>query len=251
MPRSQDIPIFSGIVLVVALILFVQATTYFRLWLRARTSNAPVSILELLGMHLRGVPRALIVDSRISAAQAGIPLETLDLEAHHLSGGDVAQVIQALVAARKAGIPLTFSRACAIDLAGKGTSKTVLEAVRTSINSNVIDCPPADMGGGGKIDAAAADGIPLRVRARVTVRTNLDRFIGGATEETLIARVSEGIVACIASAATHTDVLDNPGGIAQCVLAKGVDTGTAFDILSIDLAEVVVDKNVSSKLKAA
>lgn len=242
--------IIIGIALILALVVFILVATFFKLWLRARISNAPVSILNLLAMYLRGVPNALIVDNRITAAKAGIPIMTDQLEAHYLSGGDVTHVVLSLVAADKAGIPLNFNRACAIDLACKGTSKTVLEAVRTSINPKVIDCPQPDMGRGGKIDAVAKDGISLRVRARVTVRTNLDRFVGGATEETVIARVGEGIVTCIGSAASYKDVLENPDSISKLVLTKGVDAGTAFEILSIDIADVDVGENVGAKLQA-
>jgi uncharacterized protein YqfA (UPF0365 family) len=155
-----------------------------------------------------------------------------------------------LVAADKAGIPLTFDRACAIDLACKGTAKTVLDAVRTSINPKVIDCPHPDMGRGGKIDAVAKDGISLRVRARVTVRTNLDRFVGGATEETVIARVGEGIVSSIGSSDSYKNVMENPDNISKLVLHKGVDAGTAFEILSIDIADIDVGENVGAKLQA-
>jgi uncharacterized protein YqfA (UPF0365 family) len=220
-----------GIVLVITLVLFLLVAKFFNLWLRARIANAPVSFTTLLAMWLRGVPNALIVDTRITAAKAGIPIETDQLEAHFLAGGDVTHVVLSLIAADKAGIPLNFDRACAIDLACKGTGKTVLEAVRTSINPKVIDCPHPDMGRGGKIDAVAKDGISLRVRARVTVRTNLDRFVGGATEETVVARVGEGIVTCIGSASSYKDVLENPDSISKLVLAKGVDAGTAFEIL--------------------
>ncbi|HEY1081104.1 MAG TPA: flotillin-like FloA family protein, partial [Prosthecobacter sp.] len=158
-----------GGAIVVALVLFLVVAKFFNIWLRARIANAPVSIVNLLAMYLRGVPNALIVDTRITAAKAGIAINTDQLEAHYLAGGEVTQVVLALIAADKAGIPLDFNRACAIDLACKGTSKTVLEAVRTSINPKVIDCPHPDMGRGGKIDAVAKDGISLRVRARVTV----------------------------------------------------------------------------------
>jgi uncharacterized protein YqfA (UPF0365 family) len=242
--------IFIGAALILALLVVLLIATFFKLWLRARISNAPVSFVNLLAMYLRRVPNALIVDNRITAAKAGIPIQTDQLEAHYLAGGDVTHVVLSLVAADKAGIPLTFNRACAIDLACKGTSKTVLEAVRTSINPKVIDCPQADMGRSGKIDAVAKDGISLRVRARVTVRTNLDRFIGGATEETVIARVGEGIVTCIGSAASYKDVLENPDRISKLVLTKGVDAGTAFEILSIDIADVDVGENVGAKLQA-
>jgi uncharacterized protein YqfA (UPF0365 family) len=248
MPSYQYVII--GIALILALIVLMLIATFIKLWLRAWISNAPVSIINLLAMHLRRVPNALIVDNRITAAKAGIPILTDQLEAHYLAGGEVTHVVLSLIAADKAGIPLTFNRACAIDLACKGTSKTVLEAVRTSINPKVIDCPQADMGRGGKIDAVAKDGISLRVRARVTVRTNLDRFIGGATEETVIARVGEGIVTCIGSAASYKDVLENPDSISKLVLTKGVDTGTAFEILSIDIADVDVGENVGAKLQA-
>ncbi len=236
--------------ILVALVLFLIVAKFFNLWLRARIANAPVSILTLLAMWLRGVPNALIVDTRITAAKAGIPIGVDQLEAHYLAGGEVTHVVLSLIAADKAGIPLDYNRACAIDLACKGTSKTVLEAVRTSINPKVIDCPHPDMGRGGKIDAVAKDGISLRVRARVTVRTNLDRFVGGATEETVIARVGEGIVTCIGSSASYKDVLENPDSISKLVLHKGVDAGTAFEILSIDIADIDVGENVGAKLQA-
>jgi uncharacterized protein YqfA (UPF0365 family) len=240
-----------GGAILVSLFLFLIVFKFFNLWLRASISNAPVSIPNLVAMYLRGVPNALIVDNRITAAKAGIPINTDQLEAHYLAGGEVTHVVLSLVAADKAGIPLTYDRACAIDLACKGTSKTVLEAVRTSINPKVIDCPQPDMGRGGKIEAVAKDGISLRVRARVTVRTNLDRFVGGATEETVIARVGEGIVTSIGSAASYKDVLENPDRISKLVLTKGVDAGTAFEILSIDIADVDVGENVGAKLQAS
>lgn len=238
-----------GVILIVALVLFLLMAKFFNLWLRARIANAPVSFPTLLAMWLRGVPNALIVDTRITAAKAGIPIGTDQLEAHFLAGGEVTHVVLSLIASDKAGIPLDFNRACAIDLACKGTSKTVLEAVRTSINPKVIDCPHPDMGRGGKIDAVAKDGISLRVRARVTVRTNLDRFVGGATEETVIARVGEGIVTCIGSSTSYKDVLENPDAISKLVLHKGVDAGTAFEILSIDIADIDVGENVGAKLQ--
>jgi uncharacterized protein YqfA (UPF0365 family) len=248
MPRFDTLLI--GAAILVSLVVFLIIAKFFNLWLRARIANAPVSIVNLLAMYLRGVPNALIVDTRITAAKAGIPLNSDQLEAHYLAGGEVSHVVLSLIAADKAGIPLDYDRACAIDLACKGTGKTVLEAVRTSINPKVIDCPHPDMGRGGKIDAVAKDGISLRVRARVTVRTNLDRFVGGATEETVIARVGEGIVTCIGSAASYKDVLENPDSISKLVLNKGVDAGTAFEILSIDIADVDVGENVGAKLQA-
>jgi uncharacterized protein YqfA (UPF0365 family) len=240
----------AGLLVILGLIIVAVLAKFFNLWLRAKLAGAPVGIPTLLAMWLRGVPNALIVDSRITAVKSGIPINTDQLEAHYLAGGNVTHVVLSLIAAHKAGIQLDFDRACAIDLAVKGTSKTVIEAVRTSINPKVIDCPSAEMGKGGKIDAVARDGISLRVRARVTVRTNLDRFIGGATEETVIARVGEGIVTCIGSSASYKDVLENPDSISKVVLQKGVDVGTAFEIISIDIADVDVGENVGAKLQA-
>jgi uncharacterized protein YqfA (UPF0365 family) len=222
---------------------------FFGLWLRARVADAPVGYAKLIGMHLRRVPVGMIVDSRITAVKAGLPLETDPLEAHYLAGGSVPNVVLALIAAEKAGIPLEYDRACAIDLAIKGTSKTVLEAVRTSINPKVIDCPNPSAGRI-TIDAVARDGIGVKVRARVTVRSNLDRFVGGATEETIIARVGEGIVTSIGSSASYKEVLENPDRISKTVLAKGLDSGTAFEILSVDIADVDIGDNVGAKLQA-
>jgi uncharacterized protein YqfA (UPF0365 family) len=238
-----------GIVLVLCIVLAVIWLNFFGVWLRAKVADAPVPFTKLIGMWLRRVPIALIVDSRITAVKAGLPLETDLLEAHFLSGGNVSHVVLALIAADKAGITLDFNRACAIDLAIKGTSKTVLEAVRTSINPKVIDCPnPAS--GKITIDAVARDGIGVKVRARVTVRSNLDRFVGGATEETIIARVGEGIVTSIGSAVSYKDVLENPDRISKTVLQKGLDSGTSFEILSVDIADVDIGDNVGAKLQA-
>jgi len=238
-----------GIVAVLALVLVIVMINFFGVWLRAKIADAPVPFAKLIGMRLRRVPVGLIVDSRITSVKAGIPLETDLLEAHYLSGGNVSHVVLALIAADKAGINLEFNRACAIDLAIKGTSKTVLEAVRTSINPKVIDCPnPAT--GKITIDAVARDGIGVKVRARVTVRSNLDRFVGGATEETIIARVGEGIVTSIGSAVSYKDVLENPDRISKTVLQKGLDSGTAFEILSVDIADVDIGDNIGAKLQA-
>ena len=183
-----------------AFILCIVIFRFFNFWLRAWLANAPVGLFKMFGMSLRKVPVGLIVDNRITAVKAGLEIATDPLEAHYLAGGDVGHVILALIAADKAGISLDFNRACAIDLATKGTGKTVLEAVRTSINPKVIDCPNATMGRT-TIDGVAKDGIGVKVKARVTVRSHLDRFVGGATEETIIARVGEGIVSSIGSAA--------------------------------------------------
>lgn len=237
-----------AVVALLAFIFFVVVFRFFNFWLRARLANAPVGLFKMFGMSLRKVPVGLIVDNRITAVKAGLEIPTDPLEAHYLAGGDVGHVILALIAADKAGISLDFNRACAIDLATKGTGKTVLEAVRTSINPKVIDCPNVAMGRS-TIDGVAQDGIGVKVKARVTVRSHLDRFVGGATEETIIARVGEGIVSSIGSAASYKDVLENPDRISKTVLAKGLDSGTAFEILSIDIADVDVGENIGAKLQ--
>lgn len=238
-----------GLVLVIGLVILTVIFNFFGVWLRAKLADAPVSFANLVGMRLRRVPVGMIVDSRITAVKAAFPLNTDELEAHFLAGGNVDQVVLALIAADKAGIQLDFNRACAIDLATKGTSKTVLEAVRTSINPKVIDCPGAQSGRT-TLDAVARDGIGVKVKARVTVRSNLDRFVGGATEETIIARVGEGIVTSIGSAVSYKAVLENPDNISKVVLQKGLDSGTAFEILSVDIADVDVGENVGAKLQA-
>jgi uncharacterized protein YqfA (UPF0365 family) len=216
--------------------------------LEAWLSKAPVGIPTMVAMRLRGVPPSLIVHSRITAVKAGLEIDAGPLEAHYLAGGDVNQVILALIAADKAGLGLNFDRACAIDLATKGTGKTVLEAVRTSINPKVIDCPNPNSGKS-SIDAVARDGIGVKARARVTVRTNLDQFVGGATEDTVIARVGEGIVTSIGSSDSYKDVLENPDRISKLVLEKGLDSGTQFEILSIDIADVDIGENVGAQLQ--
>lgn len=238
-----------AVVMVIALILAIVLFNFFGLWLRARIANAPVGIGKMVGMRLRKVPVGLIVDNRITAVKAGIDVPSDPLEAHYLAGGDVNHVILALIAADKSGISLDFNRACAIDLATKGTGKTVLEAVRTSINPKIIDVPSAAMGRN-TIDGVAKDGIGVKVKARVTVRSHLDRFVGGATEETIIARVGEGIVTSIGSADTYKEVLENPDRISKLVLQKGLDSGTAFEILSIDIADVDIGDNIGAKLQA-
>ncbi len=237
------------LVLVVGLVLAIIIFNFFGLWLRARISGAPVGMGTLIAMKLRGVPVALIVDSRITAVKAGLPVDTNGLEAHYLAGGNVNQVILALIAAEKSGIALSFDHARGIDLATKGTGKTVLDAVKTSINPRVIDCPnPAS--GRATIDGVAKDGIGVKAKARVTVRTNLAQFVGGATEETIVARVGEGIVSAIGSADSYKLVLENPDRISKAVLAKGLDSGSAFEILSIDIADVDIGENIGAKLQA-
>ena len=241
---------FVGVAVIAlfAFVLCIVLFNFFGLWIRARIANAPVGLGKMVGMRLRKVPVGMIVDNRITAVKAGIEIPSDPLEAHYLAGGDVGQVILALIAADKAGISLDFNRACAIDLATKGTGKTVLEAVRTSINPKVIDCPNVAMGRT-TIDGVAQDGIGVKVKARVTVRSHLDRFVGGATEETIIARVGEGIVSSIGSSVSYKDVLENPDRISKTVLAKGLDSGTAFEILSIDIADVDVGENIGAKLQ--
>jgi len=241
--------ILIAVLAVVGLVIVVLLGSFLSIWVRAWTSGAPVGIIDLVALKLRRMPVGMVVDSRITAVKSGLPLTIDDLSTHYLAGGNVEMVVLALIAAKKAGIHLDFDRACAIDLATKGTGKTVLEAVKTSVNPKVIDCPNP---GSGKItiDAVAKDGIVIKAKARVTVRTNLDRFVGGATEETIIARVGEGIVTTIGSAASYKDVLENPDRISKTVLDKALDSHTAFEILSIDIADVDVGENVGAKLQA-
>jgi uncharacterized protein YqfA (UPF0365 family) len=219
------------------------------IYIRAYFSGAKVTIIELIALRLRRIPVGLMVDSRITAVRSGLPLSIDDLSTHFLAGGSVQMVVLALIAAKKAGINLIFDRACAIDLATKGTGKTLIEAVRTSINPRVIDCP-SPTAGKVTIDGVAKDGIVIKARALVTVRTNLDRFVGGATEETIIARVGEGIVTTIGSAGSYKNVLESPDSISKTVLSKALDSHTAFEILSIDIADVDVGENVGAKLQA-
>src|SRR6202142_702784 len=234
---------------IVGLIVFFVVISFINIWIQARMTGAPVSFLTLLSMRLRRVPIALVVQSRITAVKAGIPLTTDQLEAHYLAGGDVNQVVRALIAAEKANLNLGFNQAAAIDLATHQSGKSVFEAVMTSVNPKVIDCPnPAS--GKQFITAVAKDGIQLQVKARVTVRTHLDRFVGGATEETIIARVGEGIVTAIGSAESYKDVLENPDTISKRVLEKGLDASTAFGIMSIDIADVDVGDNIGARLQA-
>ena len=233
-----------------ALIIGFIVIAFINTWLKAKLNGAPVGFANLLGMRLGGVPYNLVVDARITAVKAGIELSTDTIAAHFLAGGNVVPTIQALIAARKAGIELDWDRACAIDLATKGSGKSVLEAVRTSVDPKVIDCPnPAS--GRTTIDGVAKDGIQVKVKARVTVRTHLDRFVGGAKEETIIARVGEGIVSTIGTSETYKIVLESPDRISKTVLARGLDVGTAFEILSIDIADVDVGENVGAKLQEA
>lgn len=234
------------LILLVAFVFFMLFLKFFKLWLQAKLSRADVKFFELIGMWLRRVDTRTIVISKIMGVQAGLTLSTQELESHYLAGGRVPNVVRALIAANRANIALTFRIATAIDLAGRD----ILDAVQTSVNPKVIDCPdPAK--GRQTIDAVAQDGIQLKAKARVTVRANIERLIGGATEETIIARVGEGIVTTIGSAITHKSVLENPDNISKSVLKKGLDAGTAFEILSIDIADVDVGENIGAQLQAA
>jgi uncharacterized protein YqfA (UPF0365 family) len=233
-----------------ALIIGGIVLSFFSVWLRAMLAGAYVGIPTLVAMRLRQVPYGLVVDARITAKKAGIDISIDDIEAHFLAGGNVVPTIQALIAAQKAGIELSWNRACAIDLATKGSGKSVVEAVRTSVDPKVIDCPNPEAGRT-TIDGVAKDGIQVKVKARVTVRTNLDRFVGGAKEDTIIARVGEGIVSTIGSSESYKIVLESPDSISKTVLARGLDVGTAFEILSIDIADVDVGENVGAKLQEA
>jgi uncharacterized protein YqfA (UPF0365 family) len=231
---------------IVALVLALLVLKFARLWLQAYFSRANIKLSELIGMWLRKVDSRTIVLSKITAIQAGLQLTTQDLESHYLAGGRVPNVVRALIAANRANIDLSLKTATAIDLAGRD----ILDAVQTSVNPKVIDCPDPKKGRE-TVDAVAQDGIQLKAKARVTVRTNMQRLIGGATEETIIARVGEGIVTTIGSSITYKLVLENPDRISKAVLSKGLDAGSAFEILSIDIADVDVGENVGAQLQAA
>ena len=233
-----------GLVIIVGIIFAIMFLYFLNIWIKAVAAGAHISIFNLLGMKLRGIPPALIVNAKIMVVKAGLKIETSELEAHYLARGNVMRVVQALIAADKANIALSFQRAAAIDLAGRD----ILEAVHMSVIPKVIDAPDPTKGKP-TVDAVAMNGIQLLAKARVTVRTNLDRLVGGAGEETIIARVGEGIVTTIGSAETHKKVLENPDLISQKVLAKGLDAGTAYEILSIDIADVDVGKNIGAELQ--
>ena len=232
-------PMIIAAVLVTFFIILFGVIIPLPLWIAAIFSGVHVPISAMIGMRLRRVPPQVILSSMIQAQKAGLQVTSNALEAHYLAGGNVFRVIFALVAADKAGIPLTFQRATAIDLAGRN----VLEAVKMSVNPKVSETP--------LVTAVAQDGIQLQAVARVTVRANIDRLVGGAGEETILARVGEGIVTTIGSAVTHKNVLENPDSISKTVLAKGLDSGTAFEILSIDIADVNVGRNIGAELQMA
>ena len=233
-----------GLLLLVVLGMMLR---YFNLWLRGFLTRARIGIVNLMTMSLRKVNPNVIVDAKISAVQAGLnEIPTRAFEAHYLAGGNVQRVVRALIAAHRARIELDWDTASAIDLAGRD----VLDAVRTSVHPKVIDCPDPRRHGRSTLDGVAKDGIQLKARARVTVRTNLQQLVGGATEDTVIARVGEGIVSAIGSRETHKDVLANPTIIAEAVMAKGLDASTAYEIVSIDIADIDVGANVGARLQS-
>lgn len=246
-----DMMIWFGIIVLVlgGLIFFALFAQYVSLWIQSKTTGAGIGLLNLFVMKIRKVNPTIVTRSKIMAVQAGLThvysISTRDLEAHYLAGGNVPNVIRALIAAHKASIDLDWITAAAIDLAGRD----ILEAVRTSVYPKVIDCPDPKKGVG-SLDAMAGDGIQLKARARVTVRTNIKQLIGGATEETIIARVGQGIVQAIGSTATYADVLENPDKISQTVLNQGLEAQTAFEIVSIDIADIDVGDNIGARLQA-
>ncbi len=249
--NALNIVVILGVIIaiVVGLVFLALFVGFFRLWIQSVTTGAGIGIFDLLGMSFRKVNPSVIVSSKIMAVQAGIGdkqgATSKALEAHYLAGGNVPLVIRSLIAAQKAKLDLDFKLATAIDLAGRN----VLEAVQTSVNPKVIDCPGRGQNKD-SLDGIAQNGIQLKVKARVTVRANLRQLIGGATEETIIARVGEGIVTAIGSAASHLEVLENPDRISKTVLARRLDSQTAFEIVSIDIADVDVGENVGARLQA-
>lgn len=225
--------------------ILITISRFINLWFQALVSGTPISLFNIVGMSLRKIPPRIIVNAYINVHKAGIKeVSVADLETHFLAGGNIGNVVRAMIAAQKANIPLTWRQSTAIDLAGRD----ILDAVRTSVNPKVIDCP--DEKHGNYITAVAKDGIQVKCRARVTVRTNIQQLVGGATEETIIARVGEAIVNAIGAAETHTDVLEAPHRISNLALEKGLDAGTAFEILSIDIADINIGENIGAKLRA-
>ncbi len=241
-----------GILLLMALGLAMAFLTYGKLWFQAYMSGADVSLFSLIAMGFRKVRPDMIVKAKVMAKQAGLNISRKDgisteqLEAHYLAGGDVMKVANSIIAAQRADIDLDFDRAAAIDLAGRD----VMDAVRTSVYPKVIDCPDPERSGKNFLSAMSKDGVELRIRARVTVRTNLEQLIGGATEETIIARVGESIISSIGSADRHQQVLENPDRISRAVLERGLDAHTAFEIVSIDIADIDVGENIGARLQA-
>ncbi len=252
-PPLLPVYLVVGAILVLFLLVFLLILwVYGSIWFQAYMSNARISILELIGMSFRQVNARVIVQAKIMAMQAGIGgdpvtgITTRRLEALYLAGGNVPNVIRALIAAHRADLDLNFDRAAAIDLAGRD----VLDAVQTSVNPKVIDCPDPAKSRQAYLSAIAKNGVELKVRARVTVRTNLKRLIGGATEDTIVARVGEGIITSIGSAETHLEVMEHPDKISKAVLERGLDAQTAFEIVSIDIAHIEVGQNIGARLQA-
>ncbi len=244
--ENQDLLVYGviAVAVIIGLIVFFLFFGFINLYIQALVSGVRVGFLDLFGMWLRKINPNLIVAARIQATRAGLDINQQEMESHVLAGGNLMRVITSMIAANKANIELGWKTATAIDLAGRD----ILDAIQTSVNPKVIDVPNPNLGRS-TIDAVAQNGIQLKVKARVTVRTNIQRLVGGATEETIIARVGEGIVSAIGSAADHTAVLENPDHISKAVLAKGLDANTAFTILSIDIADVDVGDNIGARLQ--
>lgn len=251
-PKDIMLLALGAVFVLVGILFLVFFAKYFTLWLQAYMSNAHVGPLNLIWMGLRQVNPGVIVEAKIMAMQAGVGTDpntgitTQRLEAHYLAGGDVPRVINAIIAAQRADIDLDFDRAAAIDLAGRD----VLEAVRTSVHPKVIDCPDPEKSPKSTLSAVAKNGVELKIRARVTVRTSLSQLIGGATEDTIIARVGEGIITSIGSAKDHLEVMENPDRISKAVLERGLDAHTAFEIVSIDIADIDIGENIGARLQA-
>jgi uncharacterized protein YqfA (UPF0365 family) len=250
--KEYGIYALIAVLLMFAAMIGIAFLTYGKLWIQAYMSGADVSIFSLVGMGFRKVRPGMIVNAKIMAKQAGLDtsrkhgISTERLEAHYLAGGDVMRVTNAIIAAQRARIDLDFDRAAAIDLAGRD----VMDAVKTSVYPKVIDCPDPQRSGKNFLSAIAKDGVELQIRARVTVRTNLEQLIGGATEDTVIARVGESIISSIGSAQNHQEVLENPDRISKAVLERGLDAHTAFEIVSIDIADIDVGENIGARLQA-
>lgn len=241
----EMIPLLIIVFAILAIFILSVIGRFISLWFQAFVTGTPISLFNIIGMSLRKIPPRIIVNAHINAYKAGLKeIVVADLETHYLAGGRIIDVVAALIAAQKANIPLDWKRATAIDLAGRD----ILDAVRTSVNPKVIDCP--DTSHGDYITGVAKDGVQLRCRALVTVRTNIAQLVGGATEDTIVARVGEGIIGAIGAADSHLIVLENPQLISKRVLEKGLDAQTAFEILSIDIAKIEVGENIGAKLRA-
>src|SRR5438093_1411450 len=242
--QSPVFLIVGAVVVIVGFIMILLLLGFIRLWVQSLLTGARIGILDLVGMKLRNVDYGMIVRQKIALVQAGVKIATEDLEAHYLARGNVPKTATAVIAAHKAGMDLPWKTAAAIDLAGRD----ILDAVKTSVNPKVIDCPDPTKGRQ-FLDAVCRNGIQLRAKARVTVRTKLERLVGGATEETIIARVGQGIVSAIGSAHDHKEVLANPNLISQAVLHNSLDSQTAFEIVSIDIADLEVGENIGARLQ--